>query len=87
MTSVDAPLALTARMVIVLEQLNAARTENNPTKEFGWLGLLDRLLDQHTVLLKANNRFRPLCDVDPELDARLSVKVGYKLVGASQRPT
>jgi len=74
------PLSLTARIVIALNEVRLARAENDP-RECAWLSLLDRLLEAHERLLRHSGKWRPLKELDPELDARLSVKLDYKLIG------
>lgn len=76
-----APLPITDRIVIALDQLKIARAEGNPTQEFAWEGRMDRVIDAFINLLKGRNLFRPLSEIDPVLDARLTVKEGIKLIG------
>lgn len=42
-----APLPLTDRIVIALDQLKIARSDGDPTREWAWTGMLDRLLDRY----------------------------------------
>jgi hypothetical protein len=66
------PLALTARISIALDQLKIARAEADPTREWSWGSMVDRMLDVHTKLLQESGRFRLLEEIDPELAERLT---------------
>lgn len=77
----DTPLPLTARIRTARNQMRCAQLDNDPSREFHWAQMMDRLLDRHINLMKAANTFRPLYILDPELDARLSVKLDYRLIG------
>lgn len=65
-------LPLTARIAIAVNELRLARAEHDPTREWAWGSMFDRLLDQHTWLLRINGKFRPLEELDPDLAARLA---------------
>lgn len=75
------PLSITARITIALEQVRIARRDGDLDREWAWTGMLDRLLGTHAELLKASGRYKSLKESDPELDARLTVKLSFKLIG------
>lgn len=72
--------ACTARIAEVNAQLHEARSTGNVTQEFITESRLQRLLDQYVTYLKSNNRFRPLAELDPDLDQHLTVTPRIKLV-------
>lgn len=69
----DPPLSLVKRIEIALKEVRYYRDVDDPAREFSWLSVCDRLLDMHQKLLEASGAFRPLRELDPELDARLTV--------------
>ena len=69
----DPPLALIRRIEVALKEVRYYREQGDPAREFSWLQVCDRLLDTHQKLLEANGKFRPLEEIDPDLDAHLTV--------------
>ncbi len=70
----DVPPSLTARICIALNEIREARADEDPSREWAWSQIADRLLDAHLRLLQASGRFRPLETLDPALSARLTVR-------------
>lgn len=42
------PLPLADRIVIALDQLRIARAEGDPTREWSWAEMMDKLLDRYS---------------------------------------
>lgn len=59
-------------MTQALDCLRAARDNRDAELELVWAQELDKLLDTKTQLFKAFGTFKPLAELDPGLDARLT---------------
>lgn len=75
------PIPLTARITIALNEVRAARTEGDASREWSWTSILDRLTDRHIILLKAASKFVPLEVCDAALSQHLTVHSRVRLVG------
>lgn len=83
----DVQPSLTARMGIALNEVRQAQYDRDPAREIAWLSVMDRQLDVHIKLMQAAGTFRKLSQLDPELDARLSVRLSYRLIGGGVAAT
>jgi hypothetical protein len=65
-------LPVIARIAIAADQLRVARAEGDPSREWAWESMCNRLLDIHIGLMQECGTFRPLEELDPDLAERLA---------------